>query len=133
METTKPKTVDYEYEGKKYRLTCNMAVIGDVQEAYNGKLLQALNQTGGYKSTLTFLAAMLTDAADSQEIKDEDGLPLVFTAREVGRKLTLREVNEVGRQIWPLIEDAVMGKQDDAAQEDAKKTDTAGGIKARRH
>lgn len=58
-----------------------MAVIGDVQEAYNGKLLQALNQTGGYKSTLTFLAAMLTDAADSQEIKDEDGLPLVFTAR----------------------------------------------------
>ena len=33
METTKPKTVDYEYEGQKYRLTCNMAVIGDVQEA----------------------------------------------------------------------------------------------------
>ena len=98
-----------------------MAVIGDVQEAYNGKLLQALNQTGGYKSTLTFLAAMLTDAADSQGIKDEYGLPLVFTEREVGRKLTLREVNEVGRQIWPLIEDAVMGKQDDAAQEDAKK------------
>ena len=121
METTKPKTVDYEYEGQKYRLTCNMAVIGDVQEAYNGKLLQARNQTGGYKSTLTFLAAMLTDAADSQGIKDEYGLPLVFTAREVGRKLTLREVNEVGRQIWPLIEDAVMGKQDDAAQEDAKK------------
>ena len=36
-------------------------------------------------------------------------------------KLTLREVNEVGRQIWPLIEDAVMGKQDDDAQEDAQK------------
>lgn len=121
METTKPKTVDYEYEGKKYRLTCNMAVIGDVQEAYNGKLLQALNQTGGYKSTLTFLAAMLTDAADSQGIKDEYGIPLVFTAREVGRKLTLREVNEIGQQIWPLIEDAVMGKQDDDAQEDAQK------------
>lgn len=121
METTKPKTVDYEYEGKKYRLTCNMAVIGDVQEAYNGKLLQALNQTGGYKSTLTFLAAMLTDAADSQGIKDEDGLPLMFTAREIGRKLTLREVNAVGQQIWPLIEEAVMGKQDDTAQEDAEK------------
>lgn len=121
METTKPKTVDYEYEGHKYRLTCNMAVIGDVQEAYNGKLLQALNQTGGYKSTLTFLAAMLTDAADSQGIKDEDGLPLMFTAREIGRKLTLREVNAVGQQIWPLIEEAVMGKQDDTAQEDDEK------------
>ena len=71
METTKPKTVDYEYEGQKYRLTCNMAVIGDVQEAYNGKLLQALNQTGGYKSTLTFFFFFLTEAAASQGVKDE--------------------------------------------------------------
>ena len=30
METTKLKTVDYEFEGRKYRLECNMNVIAYV-------------------------------------------------------------------------------------------------------
>ena len=57
METTKLKTVDYEYDGRKFRLTCNMNVFGDVQEEYNGNLSRALNQVHGYKSTIAFLAA----------------------------------------------------------------------------
>lgn len=126
METTKLKTVDYEYDGRKFRLTCNMNVFGDVQEEYNGNLSRALNQVHGYKSTIAFLAAMLTDAADSQMMRDEYGLPLVFTAREVGRKLTLQEVNDVGKQIWPLIKLAVLGGRkaeapEDAAQEENEK------------
>lgn len=109
METTKLKTVDFEHEGRVYRLTCNMNVLADVQEAYDGKLLKALNQTGGYKSTITFLAAMLTEAADSQSVADESGLPLRFRPREIGRTLSVQEVNEIGHRIWPLIEAAVLG------------------------
>ena len=76
METTKLKTVDYEFEGRKYRLECNMNVIAYVQDEYDGNLLQALDRVRGIKSTLAFLAGMLTDAADSQGIKDENGLPI---------------------------------------------------------
>ena len=78
METTKLKTIDYEFEGRVYRLECNMNVIAYVQEEYDGNLFQALDRIHGIKSTLTFLAGMLTDAADTQGIKDENGLPLVL-------------------------------------------------------
>ena len=66
METTKLNTVDYELEGRVYRLSCNMNVIAYVQDEYDGNLLQALDRVRGIKSTLAFLAGMLTDAADSQ-------------------------------------------------------------------
>ena len=68
METTKLNTVDYELEGRVYRLSCNMNVLADVQDEYGGNLLRALNTVHGLKSTLAFLAAMLTDAADTQGI-----------------------------------------------------------------
>jgi hypothetical protein len=83
METTKLNTVDYELEGRVYRLSCNMNVIAYVQDEYDGNLLQALDRVRGIKSTLAFLAGMLTDAADSQGIKDENGLPLVFTRKQL--------------------------------------------------
>ena len=79
METTKFDFVDYEFEGRIYRLVCNMNVAAYVQDEYDGNLLQALDRIHGIKSTLAFLAGMLTDAADTQGIKDENGLPLVFT------------------------------------------------------
>ena len=103
METTKLKTVDYEFEGRKYRLECNMNVIAYVQDEYDGNLLQALDRVRGIKSTLTFLAGMLTDAADTQGIKDENGLPLVFTRKQLGRKLTLSQTIEAGKLIYPLV------------------------------
>lgn len=71
METTKINTVDYELEGRVYRLSCNMNVLADVQDEYDGNLLRALNTVHGLKSTLAFLAAMLTDAADTQGITDK--------------------------------------------------------------
>lgn len=107
METTKLKTVDYTYNGRAYRLCCNMNVVAAVQDAYDGNLLRALDQRGGLRSTQTFLAAMLTEAADTQSVKDADGLPLQITAKEIGRELTWRETLDAGKLIWPLIDDAV--------------------------
>lgn len=103
METTKLKTIDYEFEGRVYRLECNMNVIAYVQEEYDGNLFQALDRIHGIKSTLAFLAGMLTDAADTQGIKDENGLPLVFTRKQLGRKLTLPQTIEAGKLIYPLV------------------------------
>ena len=108
METTKLKTIDYEFEGRVYRLSCNMNVLADVQDEYDGNLLRALNTVHGLKSTLAFLAAMLTDAADSQGITDENGLPLVFTRKQLGRKLTLAQTVEAGKLIYPLVRAEVL-------------------------
>lgn len=122
METTKPKTVDYEFEGRTYRLTCNMNAIAYVQDEYDGNLVQALDRIHGIKSTLAFLAGMLTDAADSQGIKDENGLPLVFTRKQLGRKLTLQQTVEAGKLIYPLVRAEVMRQEDagETPQEDEK-------------
>ena len=106
METTRLKTVDYEFEGRKYRLVCNMNVLAPVQEAYNGDLRRALERRHGIKSTLQFLAAMLTEAARKQRITDDDGLPLQFTAEQLGETLSWNETMEAGAKIWPLVEAA---------------------------
>lgn len=103
METTKFDFIDYEFEGRTYRLVCNMNVAAYVQDEYDGNLLQALDRIHGIKSTLAFLAGMLTDAADTQGIKDENGLPLVFTRKQLGRKLTLSQTIEAGKLIYPLV------------------------------
>lgn len=103
METTKFDFVDYEFEGRTYRLVCNMNAAAYVQDEYDGNLLQALDRIHGIKSTLAFLAGMLTDAADTQGLKDENGLPLVFTRKQLGRKLTLSQTIEAGKLIYPLV------------------------------
>ena len=108
METTKLETVDYEFEGRVYRLTCNMNAIAYVQDEYDGNLVQALDRIHGIKSTLAFLAGMLTDAADSQGVTDENGLPLVFTRKQLGRKLTLAQTVEAGKLIYPLVRAEVL-------------------------
>lgn len=110
METTKFDFVDYEFEGRTYRLVCNMNVAAYVQDEYDGNLLQALDRIHGIKSTLAFLAGMLTDAADTQGIKDENGLPLVFTRKQLGRKLTLSQTIEAGKLIYPLVWEEVVEK-----------------------
>lgn len=122
METTKLETVDYEFEGRVYRLTCNMNAIAYVQDEYDGNLVQALDRIHGIKSTLAFLAGMLTDAADSQGITDENGLPLVFTRKQLGRKLTLTQTVEAGKLIYPLVRAEVLknAEAETKPQEDEK-------------
>lgn len=116
METTKLNTVDYELEGRVYRLSCNMNVLADVQDEYDGNLLRALNTVHGLKSTLAFLAAMLTDAADTQGITDENGLPLRFTSKQLGRKLTMHQTLEAGTRIYPLIQAAVTTPEEELGE-----------------
>lgn len=131
METTKFDFVDYEFEGRTYRLVCNMNVAAYVQDEYDGNLLQALDRIHGIKSTLAFLAGMLTDAADTQGIKDENGLPLVFTRKQLGRKLTLSQTIEAGKLIYPLVWAEVVEKnQAGKEQKEDEKTDTAGETEA---
>ena len=122
METTKLETVDYEFEGRVYRLTCNMNAIAYVQDEYDGNLVQALDRIHGIKRTLAFLAGMLTDAADSQGITDENGLPLVFTRKQLGRKLTLTQTVEAGKLIYPLVRAEVLknAEAETKPQEDEK-------------
>lgn len=117
METTKFDFVDYEFEGRTYRLVCNMNVAAYVQDEYDGNLLQALDRIHGIKSTLAFLAGMLTDAADTQGIKDENGLPLVFTRKQLGRKLTLSQTIEAGKLIYPLVWAEVVEKNQAAPEQ----------------
>lgn len=119
METTKFDFVDYEFEGTTYRLVCNMNAIAYVQDEYDGNLVQALDRIHGIKSTLAFLAGMLTDAADTQGIKDENGLPLVFTRKQLGRKLTLSQTIEAGKLIYPLVWAEVVEKNQ--AEKEQKK------------
>ena len=125
MDTTKLKTVDYEFEGRKYRLVCNMNVIAPVQEAYNGNLRRALERRHGIKSTLQFLAAMLTEAARKQHITDDSGLPLQFTAEQLGETLSWNETMEAGAKIWPLVEAAFWSdeppEEQTGPQEEAEK------------
>ena len=97
------KTAEYEYEGKIYNLTCNMNVLADVQEAYDGKLMRALKRVTSLKVTLIFLAAMLNDAAETQDLRDEDGKLLHVTKHELGCKLTLEQTTEAAQMIAGLI------------------------------
>lgn len=72
--------------GKEYKLRCNMNVLADVQEAYGGDFVSALDGTSVMRSALTFLAAMLNDYAD------EKGWEERFTAKGLGRKFGMNEL-----------------------------------------
>lgn len=88
----------YVLDGRTYLLRCNMNVLADVQEAYDGDLTPALGSRGTLRSALEFLAAMLNDYADEQGwfLPDpETGraeLPRRFNARQLGRKIRRDEL-----------------------------------------
>ena len=91
------KSLAYQYGDHTYTLVCNMNVLADVQEAMNGNLSKALSQTSSIKNTLTFLAAMLNDAADTE------GRPERFTAKELGRRLTMTDIGNIGGDVWAIV------------------------------
>lgn len=109
MDDIRIKSVDYEFEGHIYRLACNMNVLADVQEAYDGNLMQALDTARGLRGTLTFLAAMLRDAAETEGMR---GRECGITPRELGRRMTLEQTLEAGQIIFPLIYDALPKKEE---------------------
>ena len=70
----------FEIDGKTYILRCNMNVLADVQEAYNGDFTEALSEKNTLRSSLCFLAAMLNDYADEQGWQER------YTAKQLGRR-----------------------------------------------
>ena len=121
MTDVRLKTEEYVYEGRVYTLTCNMNVLADVQEAYGGSLMQALNRVKSLRVTLEFLAAMLNDAADTQDLRDEDGRLLHVTARQLGRKLSLQETTRAGKLVTRLIIAAMPESKKSEDEEDEEK------------
>lgn len=89
----------FEYDGKEYILRCNMNVLADVQEAYNGDLGAALDEKRPVKSILEFLAAMMNDYADEMH------WPERFTARQLGRRLLKKDVPD---EIMTLVISALI-------------------------
>ena len=97
MEDIRLKTEPFELDGKTYLLSCSMNVLADVQEAYGGKISNALSAKATLKSCLEFLAAMLNDYADSQGWEER------FTARQIGRALPPPRMQELIDKVMPLV------------------------------
>lgn len=91
------KTVPFEWEGTVYNLCCNMNVLADVQEAFNGDLDAAVSQKSSLRGVLEFLAAMLNDASENIGTSER------FTARELGRKLPVARRVEVQKLVMDLF------------------------------
>lgn len=120
MSGVRMREIPYELDGKRYRLRCNMNVLADVQEAYDGDFMESLNSKSSMKGILEFFAAMLNDYAD------EMGWPERFTAKQLGRKLRREEIP--GVEIMGLVTEAVLPrKKEEADAEDETKTEEAEG------
>ena len=126
MSDVRLREVPFELDGRSYTLRCNMNVLADVQEAYNGDLGPALSTRGTLRSALEFLAAMLNEDADRQGLFDpgvtRDGYPCApeldkrFTARQLGRKLKREEIPMV--EIFTLVTaELTPGRAPDQAEE----------------
>lgn len=120
MSDVRMREIPYELDGKQYRLRCNMNVLADVQEAYDGDFMESLNSKSSMKGILEFLAAMLNDYAD------EMNWPERFTAKQLGRKLRREEIP--GVEIMALVTEAVLPrKKEEADAEDEAKTEETEG------
>lgn len=80
MADIRLEEVPFELDGKTYKLRCNMNVLADVQEQFNGDFTEALSGKNTLRSSLCFLAAMLNDYADEQGWQER------FTDKQLGRR-----------------------------------------------
>lgn len=97
------KELDFPFDGRDYKLRCNMNVLADVQEDFGGRLTPAVTGDAAIKSTLSFLAAMLNDYAEDM------GWPERYTRRELGKKLGWEGYNRLPKdEIMQLVADAIL-------------------------
>ena len=82
MRDIRLEELPFEFDGKQFLLRCNMNVLADVQDVYEGNIGRALTGGNVFRSVLEFLAAMLNDYAEEKE------WPERYTARQLGRKFT---------------------------------------------
>ena len=93
----------FEFQGKTYKLRCNMNVLADVQELHNGNLRKALEDDATQLTvTMEFLVAMMNDYSD------EMGWEEKFTARSLGRYLIPRDVKSA--KIFRLVANALFAE-----------------------
>lgn len=120
MSDVRMREIPYEFDGREYRLRCNMNVLADIQELHDGEFMEALDGKKAMKGLLEFLAAMLNDYADEQ------GWPERFTAKQLGRRLRREEVP--GVEIMALVREAVIPrkKEEADAEAEAKTEETEG-------
>lgn len=85
----KLETLPFEYEGKTYQLRCNMNVLSDMQDKYDGDIGAALNEKRPLSSVTEFMATMMNDYAEEQN------WPERFTARQVGHVLSRPMAGEI--------------------------------------
>ena len=112
MKDIRLKEFPFELEGKTYMLRCNMNVLADVQEAYDGYIGKALAGSGTYKSLLHFLAAMLNDFADDVGWEER------WTAKQLGRRFALYELPK--DEIMEIITSSIIpDTKENAAGEEA--------------
>lgn len=81
MSDIRLESMPFEINGKTYQLRCNMNVLCDVQEAFGGDFVAAMDGKNAMRSVLTFLSAMLNDYAD------EKGWEERYTAKSLGRQI----------------------------------------------
>lgn len=95
MRDLRLEEMPFDYQGKTYMLRCNMNVLADVQEAYDGDIGDALNEGKTIRSVTEFLAAMLNDYADEQH------WPERVTAKQLGRELKYYQIprNDIMRLV----------------------------------
>ena len=102
------KTARFEIGDKEYDLCCNMNVLAEVQEMYDGNLFAALNSTGTLKSILSFLTAMVNDNREAEGLEP-------FTVKEVGRMIPAGRLKPMRETVMQLVTYALMS--DEAADE----------------
>lgn len=107
MSDIRLQTEPLELNGKTYLLRCNFNVLADVQEAFGGDFLAAMDDKQSFRSVTEFTAAMCNDYAD------EMGWPERFTARQIGRLMPMQNLNLWQIKISRLILSAIGG--DDSA------------------
>lgn len=113
MRDVRLEEMPFEYKGKTYLLRCNMNVLADVQNAYDGDLGAALDEGKTLRSVTEFLAAMLNDYADEQN------WPERVTAKQLGRELKYYEIprNDIMRIVTSaLIPDTAGEKTTESAK-----------------
>lgn len=77
--------VPFEFNGKTYKLRCNMNVLAEIQENNGGKLPNIFDENKTLNNFLLYLSAMMNDYADEQGWEER------VTAKELGRKLSITD------------------------------------------
>ena len=101
MRDIRMEELPFEFDGRRFLLRCNMNVLADVQERFDGSIMEALSGGNPMQSVLEFTAAMLNDYADEQ------GWPERYTAKDVGRKTAFK--NFPFREIMGLVTRSMHG------------------------